>query len=313
MISRVTSTTQGNLTIRAATASDTQRVQAIWDGSFTLDDPTGVARGGWSWAGWASETRVLEVDGHPVGTAAVRAQRADDGAAPVRIALAEPARSREVVEALIDAAMDLGRDSGGSRVRLFLPADATWASEAVQARGFAHVRTIADMSLAPDVELPSPRRIDGLTLRPPRDGEEPDILEALNRNWAGTWNFVPITAEMLAMDLAGQREGLLLGVDGHDAIVATCHAVFEPDDDNADGEPRAWISNVTVAPQWRGRGVARAILLAGLHHLRQRGARSIALGVDADNPAPFHLYRSLGFTVVGQTWAWEMALDRSTL
>jgi hypothetical protein len=30
--------------------------------------------------------------------------------------------------------------------------------------------------------------------------------------------------------------------------------------------------------------------------------------VDADNPAPFHLYKSVGFTVVSQTRAWDLSL-----
>ncbi|GAC1321413.1 MAG: hypothetical protein NVSMB2_18140 [Chloroflexota bacterium] len=309
MIERSPSPTSGSVTVRPAGATDTARIQAIWDGSFELDDPSGVARGGWSWAGWASETRVLEVDGRPVGAAAIRAERANDGATPLRIALAEPARSRSIVAALVEAGVDLARQSGGTRARLLLPADAAWAISAVEDRGFVPVRTMADMLLPATTEVPAPREIPGLTIRPMRRGEDAAILATLNRNWAGTWNFVPITADMLAVDLSGQRDGMLLGVDADGTILATCHGVFEPTDNNVDGEPRAWISNVTVDPECRGRGVARAILLAGVAHLRERGATSIGLGVDADNPAPFHLYTSVGFTVVSQTRAWDLTLD----
>jgi ribosomal protein S18 acetylase RimI-like enzyme len=132
----------------------------------------------------------------------------------------------------------------------------------------------------------------------------------LNRAWTGTWNFVEITLEMLQRDLLGQRDGMLLGVDAADPdkIIATCHAVFAPGEQNPDGNPRAWISNLTVDPDVRQRGVARAMLSAGIAHLRSRGASSVTLGVDADNPAPFRLYQSVGFEIDSGMQAWDKPL-----
>ena len=134
------------------------------------------------------------------------------------------------------------------------------------------------------------------------------MLAALNRAWTGTWNFVEISYDMLEHDLRGQREGMLLGVDAADKIIATCHAVFDPSEQNPDGNPRAWISNLTVDPGFRGRGIARAMLAAGIAHLRSRGATSVTLGVDADNPAPFRLYQSVGFEITSRVEAWDAFL-----
>lgn len=50
-----------------------------------------------------------------------------------------------------------------------------------------------------------------------------------------------------------------------------------------------------VHPDAEGRGLGRALLLAGLAHLRDAGASRIILYVDADSPGPIHLYESLGF------------------
>jgi ribosomal protein S18 acetylase RimI-like enzyme len=83
--------------------------------------------------------------------------------------------------------------------------------------------------------------------------------------------------------------------------------VFDPAEQNPDGNPRAWISNVTVDPDFRGLGIARAMLAAGIAHLRARGASSITLGVDADNPAPFRLYQSVGFEVASTLEVWDRA------
>jgi ribosomal protein S18 acetylase RimI-like enzyme len=164
------------------------------------------------------------------------------------------------------------------------------------------------MQLAASAPTPSGKLPPDLRLRSIRDGEDQDVLDALNRNWTGTWNFVEIPFDMLHEDLDGQREGMLLAVNASDSIVATCHAVYEPTEQNPDGNPRAWISNVTVDPDYRKRGVARAMLAAGIAHLRARGASSITLGVDANDPAPFGLYTSVGFEVVTSQEAWDKAL-----
>jgi ribosomal protein S18 acetylase RimI-like enzyme len=84
--------------------------------------------------------------------------------------------------------------------------------------------------------------------------------------------------------------------------------MFEIGEDGADGGARAWISNVTVTPEFRRRGLARAMLLAGIAYLRARGAAAITLGVDADDPAPYTLYRSVGFEVIRRINAWDKYL-----
>jgi ribosomal protein S18 acetylase RimI-like enzyme len=103
---------------------------------------------------------------------------------------------------------------------------------------------------------------------------------------------------------------MLLGFLGNDPrIVGACHAVYEPNEQNPDGQPRAWISNLTVNPDFRRKGIARAMLVAGIAHLRARGATSITLGVDAGDVAPVRLYESVGFGVVSSVEAWDEQLD----
>ena len=58
----------------------------------------------------------------------------------------------------------------------------------------------------------------------------------------------------------------------------------------------------------RKRGVARALLAAGIARLRACGASSVILGVDANDPAPFHLYQSVGFQISTSQEAWDKAL-----
>ncbi|WP_036666480.1 GNAT family N-acetyltransferase [Paludibacterium yongneupense] len=64
---------------------------------------------------------------------------------------------------------------------------------------------------------------------------------------------------------------------------------------------KATIVGVYVAPEARGRGISRALLLAAIERARlASGIRCLQLSVYAGNQAALSLYRSLGFEAYGQ-------------
>ena len=58
----------------------------------------------------------------------------------------------------------------------------------------------------------------------------------------------------------------------------------------------AYVEELYVVPERRGRGLGRALLEATLEHARKRGAAHIDLNTSADDVAARGLYESLGFT-----------------
>lgn len=68
------------------------------------------------------------------------------------------------------------------------------------------------------------------------------------------------------------------------------------------------ISNLAVAPPYRGRGIGRRLMEAALDLACRRGGRTIILRVHADNEIALNLYCSLGFEAVSATT--EMRLER---
>ena len=126
--------------MRVAKPSDTDAIQAVWNSSSSHDDP---AR---SVGAWATATRVMVLDGRVIGVAAVRAEPAPDGAMPARIALEAKARQEDRAVALVQASVDLVREAGGERIRLYLPSKSNWLQVAAQQAGFSAVRTVAPPS-----------------------------------------------------------------------------------------------------------------------------------------------------------------------
>src|SRR5207248_3674792 len=218
--------------LRAADPAEADAMQAVWESSNAVDDPASWSRGGWSIGTWATDTRVLEMDSRVVGVVGVRAEPAPDGAMPARLALEVAERQPTQAGLLVAAAVDLIRAADGARVRLFVPSRANWMQAAAREVGFEPVRTIAHMQLPASTATPSAQLAAGLRVRSIRDGEDHAVLNVLNRNWAGTWNFVEITFAMLEEDLEDQRKGMLLAVDESDRVVATCHAVYDPSEQN---------------------------------------------------------------------------------
>lgn len=62
----------------------------------------------------------------------------------------------------------------------------------------------------------------------------------------------------------------------------------------------AEILNLGVAPEWRRRGVGRALVREALERYRALGARQIFLDVRESNEAALRLYQAQGFSRIGR-------------
>lgn len=72
------------------------------------------------------------------------------------------------------------------------------------------------------------------------------------------------------------------------------------------GGTRWRISNVAVAPEQRGRGIGRSLLLSSLSEIARQGGSWAILQVRVDNPSARHLYESLGFSPVCTDGVWKL-------
>jgi ribosomal protein S18 acetylase RimI-like enzyme len=71
---------------------------------------------------------------------------------------------------------------------------------------------------------------------------------------------------------------------------------------DADDPDTVNLFQMWVAPACRGRGVARALLDAAIGWARERGARTVGLGVNCANAAAVALYERAGFRILGEAY-----------
>ncbi len=181
-------------------------------------------------------------------------------------------------------------------------ADDCVANDMLASEGFAAIKTHWQMrwqcSDAPEVRLP-----EGFVVRPLATGQdEPALTELQNIAFGENWGFSPNTVEQITARVANNRGGpesiLFIVEDGEPAAY---NWTMLDDAPSPESERAGVISMTGVHPRYRGRGIGRAVVAAGIAHLVVRGASAIYLEVDADNTPARELYLKLGFRKVGRT------------
>ena len=232
-------------------------------------------------------------DGAIVGFALVASE------APIRRAVIsggvlEAHRGRGVGRALLRAALERAGEVGAAVAHVQVPETADAAVRLLESEGFVPVRRYLD--LAWDGDAASPPEIGpGYRVRRFRGGDEPALTELQNACFDGSWGFCPNTVEDIAYRTAA-NPGVVF-IDRGSRPVAYAWTAL----DGATG----WIQMTGVHPGYRGRGLGKAVLLAGMTDLAENGAKTVRLEADDLNAAAKAIYFSAGFRVVGRSVWYE--------
>jgi len=224
--------------------------------------------------GDAFDNQIVELFVHPAH------RRAGHGAAMVDAVLAGTARP----------------------LRLWSHRDHPAAARIAEHRNLARARELFQMHLGPDVELPQAKWRDGVRVRAFVPGQDEQAMVDVNKR-AFDWH--PEQGMLTVADVAdAEREpwfdasGFFLAVDESDRVVG-----FHWTKVHADGTGEVYV--VGVDPDAQGGGLGKALTLAGLHHLRERGVRDIILYVESDNSPAVAVYTRLGFTLAYTNVAYQ--------
>ena len=203
---------------------------------------------------------------------------------------------REVLSPLIESTLATIKARGGGPVHWW--ANRSGAAERAVAaeHGLRQVRELMQMRRPLPLEPEIDAAADGVILRPFAVGRDEDTwLQVNNHAFAahpeqGAWTYADL------LEREGQPwfdpEGFLLHeIDGQ--LAAFCWTKVHADHDPPVGE----IYVIAVDPAFHGRGLGRAMTVAGLRWLHSRGITTGMLYVDAANVPAVSLYYDLGFTV----------------
>ena len=230
------------------------------------------------------------------------------------------ARRHGLGRILIDEVVRVAEEEAPRRpVRRWAPGESDGSRGLAGALGFDRARVLWQMRrslLAPLPDASLPPGVHLRTFLPSLDDEAwlelnrrsfaglPDqggwTMEDLRRREAESW-FDP-TGFLVATDDAGKLIGFhWTKVHGGDhAGDETDHARLHAEGvDHTHGHGHEALGEVYVIgvdPTWRGTGLGRALLVAGLRHLAARGLPQAMLYVDASNAPAIGLYSALGFT-----------------
>lgn len=169
-----------------------------------------------------------------------------------------------------------------------------------------------DELLRPLTDLPAPASPDGVRIVPwPTDRDE-EIRLAKDAAFADHWGSTPTPPEHWVQQVrgVGARPDLsFIALDTADRVVAHClNKRFEADDDLI-GRRDAWIDNLGTLAEWRGKGLASALIAHSLQAFAAAGLTHASIGVDSENPTgAARLYRALGFEPLHRSITHELAL-----
>ncbi|MFG2037667.1 mycothiol synthase [Dactylosporangium sp. NPDC048998] len=259
-----------------------------------------------------------EAQGQIVGYAHVDTTDAVEGAS-AELVVHPLHRRRGLGRALVTAAMAVADERNDGRLRLWAHGDHPSASALAIRLGFDRARVLLQLRrslFAPldEVVLPA-----GVHLRAFRPGADDEAWLALNaaafaeHPEQGKWTLDDLHVrirepwfEAAGFLLAESDDGRLLGfhwtkVHGEE------HANPHEDGEPHAREPIGEVYVLGVAPDATGGGLGRALTLAGLWHLRDRGLAQVMLYVDESNTRALALYQRLGFV----RWSNDVSFQRT--
>lgn len=197
--------------------------------------------------------------------------------------------------------LDARAGAQGQVIRSFHHVDNREGQGLAASLGFAPVRWFEDM-VRPLDQLPPRTGVEGATIEPwPLDDPLDDaIRRAKNAAFADHWGSSPTTIEgwhELVQGFGGRPDLSLVARDSSTGdVVALLLSKRYPADDDVTGRVQASIDKIATVREWRGRGLASALIAEALHRYAAEGMTHATIDVDADNPTgASRLYRALGF------------------
>ncbi|WP_144659387.1 mycothiol synthase [Paenarthrobacter nicotinovorans] len=220
---------------------------------------------------------------------------AQDGSGVLELAVHPSYRNRGVAGRLLDA---LQQQRGLDGLSAWSHGNHEAAAQLATRYGYGPMRELRKMRLMsstsalPDAGLP-----DGVSIRAFVPGEDEQAWLAANR---AAFAHHPEQGALTLADLEARKaedwfdpEGFLLAVNDAGELLGFHWTKVHPRQGTHPEIGEVYVVGVTPAAQ--GLGLGKALTVAGIRHLQDKGLHAVMLYVDADNQAAVALYQKLGF------------------
>jgi mycothiol synthase len=219
-------------------------------------------------------------------------------------------RRKGLTTELFHHASRRARELGARMAQANVAEDNAAAKALLSKLGFRFARRFLNLTLElSKARLPDEEDV-ALSARHLQRGEEEELARIQNRSFAGTWGYNPNTLEEVVyrLNMTGSSpEDVILVFDG-DRPAGYCWTRTRPEA-SAGAAYMGRIMMLGVDPDYRGRGIGKRALLAGLAHLKSKGIQVAGLTVDSQNAVAYALYESCGFQFSSAGAWYEKTLD----
>ncbi|MFL5733665.1 MAG: GNAT family N-acetyltransferase [Chloroflexia bacterium] len=225
---------------------------------------------------------------------------------------------------LVGMARELESEAGtqpADRVRVltYVFDSQTSSVEAWEELGLRRVRTGWTMArglLEPVEEEPAPEGVILRTYRYPEDNEQ--ALQAFNSALANYYDFHPVSQsawdrEMGAPYSRPDLSWLAFSEGDRDRAIGVAGCQVNESQNEQAGRLEGWIEGIGVVPDFRGRGIGKALLSRCLQSLRDAGLETALADVDSESTAAVGLFQGAGFAARSALMQYECALEEIRL
>ncbi|MCH8206035.1 MAG: GNAT family N-acetyltransferase [Chloroflexi bacterium] len=213
----------------------------------------------------------------------------------------ESRRHEGIGRSLLESVVRYTSSINASVLHVEAPSDGAEARHMLESEGFREIKRYWKMRWE-GPQAPAVALQDGFELRPFKLGQDEAALTALqNAAFSDSWGFCPNTVEEISARVRFSRcypEGIIFATDGH-RLAAYNWTMRTSSGDGGTG----WVAMTGVHPDYRSRGLGRAVVVAGMEYLKAMAVDTIELEVDSENEPATKLYLGLGFRPVAHgTW-----------
>lgn len=198
----------------------------------------------------------------------------------------------------------LAERTAGKRLRVWAHGDHPAAVQLAETEGFERARELlilrADVATTDPADWPEPQPREGVTLRTFVPGQDEEAMVRVN---ARAFDWHPEQGALTADEVRATEadswfdpEGFFLAEKDGEVIGFHWTKIHEAVPGRFGGEPTGEVYVVGIDPDAQGGGLGKALTLAGLRYLRDRGLGQVILYVEGDNAPALAVYSKLGFT-----------------